>query len=185
VFLGETQANRGRVIWLFGLSGAGKTTLAEALSLRLRAVGTPVARLDGDDLRQGLCEDLGFDAESRSENLRRAAHTARLMSDVGLTVVCSFVTPFERDRRRIREILGDRLIQAYVATSLEECERRDPKGLYRRARAGNLPQFTGISSPFECPSCPDLVLATEETPVAELVDVVAEHLRLPKLEYVI
>jgi bifunctional enzyme CysN/CysC len=185
VFLGETQADYGKVIWLFGLSGAGKTTLSEALSLRLRGVGTPVIRLDGDDLRQGLCSDLGFDAASRSENLRRAAYVARLMSDTGATVVCSFVTPFERDRERIREILGDRLIQVYVATSLQECERRDPKGLYRRARAGEIPEFTGISSPFERPTSPDLTLCTEDTRVADLVDVLACHLRVPKFEYAI
>lgn len=185
MFLGETQATHGRVIWLYGLSGAGKTTIAEALSLRLRALGESVARLDGDDLRQGLCADLGFDAESRSENLRRAAHVARLMSDGGSTAVCSFVTPFERDRERIREILGGRVIQAYVSTSLQECERRDPKGLYRRARAGHLPQFTGISSPFECPADPDMVLATEEASVAEIVDLVAGQLRWSQLEYVI
>ncbi|RYG21147.1 adenylyl-sulfate kinase [bacterium] len=185
MFLGEAQASGGRVIWLFGLSGAGKTTLAEALSLRLRTLGTSVTRLDGDDLRQGLCADLGFDAESRSENLRRAAHVARLMSDTGATVVCSFVTPFERDRERIREILGDRLMLVHIATSLEECERRDPKGLYRRARRGDLPEFTGISSPFENSRSADLVLSTEESSVADLVDMVSGQLRLPKLEYVI
>ena len=185
MLLGETQASVGRVIWFFGLSGAGKSTLADGVALRLRAVGTPVARLDGDDLRNGLCQDLGFDPDSRSENLRRAAYVARLMSDAGSTVVSSFVTPFERDRKRIRDIVGDRLILVHVATSLEECERRDPKGLYRRARSGQLPQFTGISSPFERSPSADLVLSTEGASVGELVDLIATQMRVPELEFVI
>lgn len=168
VELGKDQ--EPRVVWLLGLSGAGKSTIAEALAHRLKSAGGAVVRLDGDDLRKGLCADLGFDPASRAENLRRAAHVARLMSDTGLTVVCSFVTPFQKDRGCMREILGERLLEVFVDTSLEECERRDPKGLYRRARAGEIPEFTGISSPFEPPVSPDLVLRTEERCVEQLVE---------------
>ena len=164
------------VVWLSGLSGAGKTTLADALALRLRAKGVAVARLDGDDLRQGLCADLGFTAEDRAENLRRAAHVARLMSDAGQVVVASFITPLRDDRLRVREILGARLLDVFVSTSLAECERRDPKGLYRRARAGAIHDFTGVSAPFEVPAAPDLVLDTENADVAELVDRLARLL---------
>ncbi len=166
----KEQGSKPSVVWLLGLSGAGKTTLSVALAAHLHGLGTSVVRLDGDDLRQGLCSDLGFDPSSRAENLRRAAHVARLMSDAGMTVVCSFVTPFAKDRRCMREILGERLIEVFVDTSLEECERRDPKGLYRRARRGEIPEFTGVSSPFEPPERPDLVLKTEERCVSELVE---------------
>ena len=174
--LGASPAFAAKVVWLFGLSGTGKSTLAEALATELRTEGVPVARLDGDDLRRGLCADLGFDAKSRGENLRRAAHVAGLLSDAGLVVVCSFVTPFERDRDVVREILGPRLTQVFVDTSLDECERRDPKGLYRRARAGDLPQFTGISSPFDPPTRPDLVLRTEGSTVDDLIAILRGRL---------
>ncbi len=175
----ENSGRPARVVWLSGLSGAGKTTLADALSLRLREQG--VAQLDGDELRRGLCADLGFCDHSRAENLRRAAHVARLMSDAGLTVVCAFISPLERDRRQVREILGERLLEVFVDTSLAECERRDPKGLYRRARAGEIPAFTGVSAPFEAPTSSDLVLRTEETGIGGLVEAMLDRLRETRL----
>lgn len=173
------------MVWLYGLSGAGKSTLADSLASRLNEQGASVVRLDGDVLRASLCQDLGFSVQCRSENLRRAAHVARLLSDQGLTVVCSFVTPSEEDRASIREVVGCALVEAFVDTSLNECERRDPKGLYTKARAGKIPEFTGISAPFERPQKPDLVLRTECTSVGESVLELLDAMRRPFCEFVI
>ena len=128
--------DQARVLWLTGLSGAGKSTLADALLSRLRSEGSSAVRLDGDDLRTGLNSDLGFSADDRTENLRRSAHVARLFAKLGHTVVCSFITPLNADRAMVREILGGQYMEVYVKTSLAECERRDPKGLYLKARSG-------------------------------------------------
>jgi adenylylsulfate kinase len=149
----------GFTYWLTGLSGAGKTTLARALEASLRARGGMVAVLDGDAVRTGLCRDLGFSAADRRENIRRVAEVAKLMNGAGLTVVCALVSPLRADRELARTVIGtDRFIEVHVATPLAVCEARDPKGLYKSARAGLLAQFTGVSAPYEEPAAPALVL---------------------------
>ena len=161
-------------IWLTGLSGAGKSTLAEALAKDMRAVGAAVSVLDGDVLRAGLCKDLGFTLADRSENIRRVAEVARLMNAEGVTVICALISPLRVDRAMAREIIGaDQFFEVYVATSLAVCEGRDPKGLYKRARAGEIPEFTGIDSVYEPPSSPD---ATVETACRSVECCIAELL---------
>jgi adenylyl-sulfate kinase len=123
--------------------------------------------LDGDNLRHGLCADLGFGPEDRAENIRRAGHVAALLADVGAIVVTAFVSPFRADRAAVRELLGVDMIEAFVDAPLAACEQRDPKGLYKKARAGQIPEFTGISSPYEPPESPDVVLRTAERTLAD------------------
>ena len=165
---GDHAPNRAaEVVWMTGLSGAGKSTLADAVVEQLRLQGIQAARLDGDDLRLGLNSDLGFSDEARTENLRRAAHVAKLFANLGNVTVCSFITPSNADRRRVREILGPQCIEVYVKTSLAECESRDPKGLYKRARSGEIKEFTGITSAFEEPDQPDIVIETETVTIEE------------------
>jgi adenylylsulfate kinase len=152
---------RGMTVWLTGLSGAGKSTVAFALERRMVADGRPCFVLDGDNVRHGLCKDLGFSAADRSENIRRVAEVARLMNDAGLIVITAFISPYRADRALAEQIIGsERLIGVHVSTPLATCEQRDPKGLYQRARAGDLPDFTGISAPYEPPASPDLSLNT-------------------------
>ncbi|HEY3783071.1 MAG TPA: adenylyl-sulfate kinase [Fimbriimonadaceae bacterium] len=160
-----SKRKEAEVIWLTGLSGAGKSTLADAVVEQMRLQGIQAERLDGDDLRTGLNSDLGFTPEARSENLRRAAHVAKLYAGLGNVTLCSFITPLNADRRLVREIVGDQFYEVFIKTSLGECERRDPKGLYKKARAGTIPQFTGISSVFEEPENPELVVETENMDV--------------------
>jgi bifunctional enzyme CysN/CysC len=171
---------KGLVVWLTGLSGAGKSTVCDALVDLLKREGLDAARLDGDDLRTGLNSDLGFSPEDRAENLRRAAHVARLFAGLGHITLCSFISPLNTDRHKIREIIGDRYVEVYVKASLAECERRDPKGLYKKARTGEIRQFTGITSTFEVPDSPDFVLNTEgvsiDTAVQELAHVIRKRL---------
>lgn len=144
---------RARVIWLFGLSGAGKTTLAVALERQLAAAGHTVARLDGDQVRAGLNQGLGFSDADRTENLRRVAEVARLYVQSGVVVICSFITPLRAQREMIRRIIGpDDLIDLHVEASFTTCARRDTKGLYARAQANQLAQFTGKDSAFEPPA---------------------------------
>jgi len=146
-----------RVLWLTGLSGAGKSTLATALHRRLVEAGHRVAVLDGDAVRAGLCRGLGFSPEDRRENIRRVAEVAKLMRDAGLVVICALISPLRDDRAMARGIIGAaHFREVHVATPLEVCERRDPKGLYRNARANALSQFTGVSAPYEEPLAPDL-----------------------------
>jgi adenylyl-sulfate kinase len=172
------------VLWLNGLSGAGKSTIADALVKSLRGQDLNCVRLDGDDLRSGLNRDLGFSAADRRENLRRAAHVARLMCNVGHTVVCSFITPLEEDRRLVGEILGNRYLEVYVRASLEACEKRDPKGLYVKARNGEINDFTGIGSPYEAPTHPHLTIDSEVTEISDAVETLTQLIRrnrLPKI----
>jgi bifunctional enzyme CysN/CysC len=164
------------VVWMTGLSGAGKSTLADAVVEQLRLQGIQAARLDGDDLRLGLNSDLGFSPESRTENLRRAAQVAKLFAGLGNVTVCSFITPSNADRRRIREILEPQYIEVYVKTSLAECESRDPKGLYKKARAGEIKEFTGITSTFEEPNQPDIVIETEKVTIEEGARILAQQI---------
>lgn len=161
---------RPRTLWLTGLSGSGKSTLANALEKRLAAEGKHTMLLDGDNIRMGLNSNLGFSEQDRTENIRRIAEVAKLMNDAGLIVLTAFISPFRRDRERAREIIGTDFVEIYVNTPLEECERRDVKGLYQRARAGEIPQFTGISSPYEPPLEPELTISTEGRSVEQSAD---------------
>lgn len=162
-------------LWFTGLSGAGKSTLAQATLARLSAAGRPCYLLDGDDLRQGLNRDLGFSAEDRSENLRRAAEVARLFNLAGITVLAAFITPFAIDRTRIAAIIGgDRYREIHVSTPLHICEARDPKGLYAKARRGELKSFTGVSDVFEPPESPDQRINTHELSIEKSVCAILE-----------
>ena len=172
------KGQKAKTIWLTGLSGSGKSTLANELEKRLFAAGRHVMTLDGDNVRQGLNQNLGFKEADRIENIRRVAEAARLMNDAGLIVIASFVSPYERDRVRAREIIGDEnFIEIYVSTSLEVCEERDVKGLYAKAREGKIPNFTGISSVYEIPSSPELTVDTAGKSIEESADALYEQLR--------
>jgi adenylylsulfate kinase len=154
------QANPATV-WLTGYSGAGKTTIALELERQLRQAGRACFVLDGDKLREGICSDLGFSPEARSENVRRAAEVARLMNQAGLIVICALISPYESDRARARATIGaQHFIEVHVATALAVCESRDAKGLYRKARAGLIADFTGVSAPYEVPAAPALSIDT-------------------------
>lgn len=162
------QVQRACVVWLTGLPAAGKSTLAKELHRRLQAMQRPSYVLDGDDVRRGLSRDLGFTEADRAENVRRIAEVARLMADAGLIVIVALISPYRTDRRMARAILAEgRFVEIFVDTPLAEAERRDPKGLYRRARRGELTNLTGIDAPYEAPENPELRIATlSETPEA-------------------
>ena len=168
---------RGAVVWLTGLSGSGKSTIARELESRLHARGRLCCVLDGDNLRHGLCADLGFGPEERRENIRRAAHVAALFVDLGAIVVTAFVSPFRVDRAAARDLLGVDMIEAFVDAPLDTCEQRDPKGLYKKARAGQIPEFTGISSPYEPPEQPDVRVRTADMSVAGCAETLIHCLR--------
>lgn len=158
------QLDPAPVLWLTGLSGAGKSTIAELTCGCLLGMGRPAAVLDGDALRGGLNRDLGFSAADRSENLRRTAEVARLMADAGLVVVVALISPFRADRAAARALFEPgRFIEVFIDTSLAVAEARDPKGLYKRARQGQLPGFTGIDAPYEVPESPELRIDTVST----------------------
>ena len=167
----QRHGHPGRIVWLTGLSGAGKSTLAMALERRLFDSDRNVYVLDGDIVRGGLCSDLGFSPDDRAENIRRIGEVARIMADAGLLVVVAFISPFRADRDRVRAGMpAGRFTEVHVSTPLEICEKRDTKGLYAKARAGELPDFTGISSPYEAPESPEVRLPTEKMSVDECVD---------------
>ncbi len=176
------HGHRGRVIWFTGLSGSGKSTLANALEVALHERGFHTYLLDGDNVRHGLNRDLGFTEADRVENIRRAAEVARVMADAGLVVLTAFISPYARDRAMARDIVGaDRFLEVYVDTPLELCEARDVKGLYRKARRGEIPNMTGVQSPYEAPEQPDHRItgsggSPQET-VAPLLQVVLDHAR--------
>jgi len=157
------KAQQPCIIWLTGLSGAGKSTLANALESALIHNGHHSYILDGDNIRHGLNKDLGFSARDRVENIRRIGEVAKLLVDAGLIAVTAFISPFRADREMVRKLVapGD-FIEIYVKASLEVCEQRDPKGLYAKARAGLIKDFTGIDSPYEAPESPELVIDTAE-----------------------
>ncbi|MBV9658163.1 MAG: adenylyl-sulfate kinase [Verrucomicrobia bacterium] len=177
------NGHRGAVIWLTGLSGAGKSTLAQALERELFSQNMQAYVLDGDNVRHGLNSNLGFSPEDRVENIRRVAEVARLMADAGIVVITAFISPYRQDRRRAREIAlegGCEFIEVFVHAPLEVCEQRDPKQLYKKARAGQIKQFTGIDAPYEAPEAPEIVIRTNEQPVAESVRLALVNL-LPRL----
>lgn len=148
------ETDRSDPVWMTGLSGAGKSTIANEVEKRLFAEGKHTMLLDGDNVRMGLNKNLGFGEADRVENIRRVAEVSKLINDAGIIVLASFISPFHQDRRNAKEIIGDRFIEVYVSTPLEECEKRDKKGLYKKAREGALSDFTGISSPYEIPQNP-------------------------------
>ena len=173
----QRHRQRGATLWFTGLSGSGKSTIAHAVERVLLDLGKVVYVLDGDNVRHGLNGDLGFSPEDREENIRRIGEVARLFTDAGVLVLCAFVSPYRRDRDRIRALLADGdFVEVYVNTSVQECERRDTKGLYKRARQGNLAGLTGVSAPYEPPLQPELVLETETESVVESVEHVVQYL---------
>ncbi|MBC7950463.1 MAG: adenylyl-sulfate kinase [Rhodospirillaceae bacterium] len=169
----KANGHRGGVLWLTGLSGAGKSTIAMEVERRLFLKGWQVSVLDGDNVRQGLCSDLGFSQADRAENIRRVGEVAHLFAKTGVLVVTAFISPAKEDRARVRAIDPESFHEIHIATDLAECERRDPKGLYKKARAGEIPDFTGISAPYEAPDTPELAVNTTgksiDDAVAELV----------------
>lgn len=167
---------KAKTLWFTGLSGSGKSTLANALEIRLAAQGKHTMLLDGDNIRMGLNRDLDFSDEARTENIRRIAEVAKLMNDAGLIVLTSFISPFKQDRDMARNIIGEDFVEIYISTSLEECERRDVKGLYKKARNGEIAVFTGISSPYEAPETPEIQIDTAETSVEAAVDLIMKWL---------
>lgn len=170
---------RPLTVWLTGLSGAGKSTLAAELKRRLTDDGRPCYVLDGDQVRAGINRDLGFGPQDRRENIRRVAEIARLMNDAGLIVLAAFISPYRADRRMAAGIIGpDRFIEAYLDAPLEVCEERDPKGLYRKARAGELSNFTGVSAPYERPEAPGIVLHTGKSGISECASQLLELVTL-------
>ena len=159
---------RPAIAWFTGLSGAGKSSIANAVDRALTAQGRHAMVLDGDNLRHGLNSDLGFGSADRAENIRRAAETARLMAETGLITIVSLISPFRAERAAARLIAGDiPFLEIFIDTPLAICEARDPKGLYDRARAGKIPDFTGISAPYEAPEAPDLTITTQGCSVAD------------------
>jgi adenylylsulfate kinase len=166
----DLEPDHQLTMWLTGLPGAGKSTVAQALFQRLRARGQPCAVLDGDVMRRGLSADLGFSPADRRENIRRVAEVARLFNQAGVGVIVALITPLASDRALARDIVGPaRFVEVFIDAPLALCESRDPKGLYRRARGGSLPNFTGVAAPYEAPTLPDVHLRTGELSLSECI----------------
>lgn len=172
----EQKNQKPMTLWFTGLSGAGKSAIANALEKALVSLGKHTMLLDGDNVRMGLNCNLGFTENDRVENIRRIAEVAKLMNDAGLIVLVAAISPFSSDRKNARKIIGDAFFEVYVNTSLEECERRDVKGLYEKARRGEIPNFTGISSPYEEPESPEMIVSTEKNTLEEIVEKLIEKL---------
>lgn len=171
---------RGMMLWFTGLSGSGKSTVAIALERELHSRGLLCRILDGDNIRSGINNNLGFSAEDRVENIRRIAEVGRLFVDTGIITIAAFISPNNQLREMAAEIIGkDDFVEAFVSTPLEECEKRDVKGLYAKARRGEIKNFTGISAPFEAPEHPDITLDTSKLPVEESVKILLDYV-LPK-----
>jgi len=162
----KLNKHKGKVIWLTGLSGSGKSTLANLLEIKLHKLGRHTYILDGDNIRQGLNQDLGFTDADRIENIRRISEVSKLMLDAGLIVITAFISPFQRERSLARTLIEkDNFIEVFVNTPLEVCESRDPKGLYKKARSGMLSNFSGISGPYEPPVKPELIIDSSKAEV--------------------
>lgn len=167
---------KAMTVWMTGLSGAGKSTLANELEKRLFSMGRHTMLLDGDNVRMGLNKNLGFKENDRTENIRRVAEVSKLMNDAGLIVLTSFISPYRLDRRMAREIIGDSFVEIYVSTPLEECEKRDVKGLYQKAKEGMIPNFTGISSPYEPPEHAEITVDTSKHTLNECIEFIMKEL---------
>jgi adenylyl-sulfate kinase len=176
------NGHRGAVLWFTGLSGSGKSTLANVLDKRLYDQGIRTYLLDGDNVRQGLNRDLGFSKAGRTENIRRVAEVAKLFLETGMIVIVAFISPYQIDRQLARDIIGtENFLEIYVQCSLEECERRDPKGLYVKARRGEIANFTGITDPYEGPENPEIIVRTEEESAVEATERIFEDLKTRSL----
>ena len=181
-----TQTERSKIkhqtpmcLWMTGLSGAGKSTLANALEQELNSMGKHTYILDGDNLRHGLNSDLGFTESDRNENVRRAAEASKLMADAGLIVIVGLISPFKKEREWARSLFkDDQFKEIFISTSLQECEHRDTKGLYKKARQGEVKDFTGIDSPYEPPENPDVIIDTQDKSVSECVQLILEKVNL-------
>lgn len=170
------------LLWFTGLSGSGKSTIANVVEQELYKQGFKTYTLDGDNIRKGINNDLTFSPEDRTENIRRIAETAGLMVDAGLVVLAAFVSPYKKDRDNIKHIVKDvNFVEIFINTSVEECERRDVKGLYKKARAGEIKNMTGISAPYEAPENPDIEIKTENETIEEAVSKIIKYLT-PKLK---
>lgn len=173
------NGHRSVNLWFTGLSGSGKSTLAHAVEERLHLMGCRTYVFDGDNVRHGLCGDLDFSIEGRSENMRRIAEMVKLFVDGGVLSLTAFISPLQEDREKVRQIIGSEfVIEVYCNCSLEICEQRDVKGLYKKARAGEIENYTGISSPYEAPENPDIELDTGNTPLLDCVNRIVDELRL-------
>jgi len=170
------NGHKGHVLWFTGLSGSGKSTVASAVEREFHQRGIRTYILDGDNVRTGLNSDLDFSAASREENIRRIAHVSALMKDAGLVVLSAFVSPYQKDRDYVREVAGDDFSEVFISTPLEVCEQRDVKGLYAKARAGEISNFTGISAPFEAPTNPELDVPTHTMSIEEAAMMVVDYI---------
>ena len=180
--LEEMRGHKGMVIWFTGLSGSGKSTLANALNEKLHQDGLSTYILDGDNIRHGLCKDLGFSDKDREENIRRIGEVANLFMNAGIITITAFVSPFINDRNKVRKIIGSEdFVEVYCAASIEVCENRDTKGLYKRARLGEIKDFTGISSPYEVPENPEIIVDTGSLDLKNSVDVIIKYLQTKNL----
>ena len=177
----KLKQHQSILLWFTGLSGSGKSTIANCVEQELHKNSIHTYTLDGDNIRKGLNSDLSFSLEDRSENIRRIAETAHLMIDAGLVVLAAFVSPYRNDRDHIRKIVGDdNMVEIYINTSIEECERRDVKGLYKKARKGEIKNMTGISAPYESPLHPDIQINTEEVTIVDATKQIINFIN-PKL----
>jgi adenylylsulfate kinase len=172
------HGHKSYLLWFTGLSGSGKSTLANLVEKDLHDLGLSTYVLDGDNIRQGINKDLSFEPEDRSENIRRIAEISNLMLDAGVITLAAFISPYIKDRENIKQIVEqDNFIEIYVNTSLAECERRDVKGLYKKARSGEIKNMTGVSAPYEAPICPDLEIITDGKSIKESVDTIMKFLK--------
>lgn len=167
---------KGILLWLTGLSGSGKSTVATMLEQKLNDAGKLTYLLDGDNVRHGLNSDLGFSKEDRIENIRRIAELSKLFVDAGIITIATFISPFIGERVKVKNLLESDFVEIYVDCPLEICEKRDPKGIYKKARNGQIKDFTGIDSPYEKPINPDIVIHTEENSLEECVDKIMDYL---------
>ena len=179
----KQHGHRSFLLWFTGLSGSGKSTLANLVEMELHKKGISTFSLDGDNIRQGINKDLSFAPEDRTENIRRIAEVGNLMVNAGIVTLAAFVSPYIKDRENIKTIVGkENFIEIYINTSLEECERRDVKGLYKKARAGEIKNMTGISAPYEAPIHPDIEIITDHQPieasVKSILDIIVEKLKI-------